>query len=214
VDFVRILIAIIVTTVGMLAATAGAATQDTLSIAANPTLVVYGKTTVLSGTLSPAKANQNVTVQGQECGKPNYAKVATVKTTSTGGFTATVTPTVATIYQAKLRATVSSTVAVKVKPLVQLVRVARGSYTANVTAGQSLTGKAVFFQRYSKLKQRWVQVKKVVLTTATAGTAKPTTVTSANFTAKVARRARVRLLLSAPQAAPCYVSATSNVVRA
>jgi hypothetical protein len=210
----RRLIAITVTAVGVLAATAGAATQDTLSLAANPTLVVYGKTTALSGTLSPAKANQNVTVQGQECGKPNYAKVTTVKTAATGAFTATVTPTVATNYQARQKATVSSAVAVKVKPVVQLVRVARGSYTVKVTAGQSLTNKIVLFQRYSKLKKRWLGVKKVTLTTATAGTPKPTMITSAAFKARVARLARVRAVLSAAQAAPCYVASISNIVRA
>jgi hypothetical protein len=210
----RVLIAMIVGAVGVLAATAGATTQATLSIAANPTVVVYGKTTVVSGTLSPAKANQNVTVQGQDCGKPNYAKVATVKTSSSGAYTATVTPTVATSYQAKQKALVSSVVAVKVKPVVQLARVARRSFTAKVTAGQSLTSKTVLFQRYSKLKRRWLNVKKVTLTTATAGTPKPTTITSASFKSKVARRARVRLVLVTAQASPCYVAATSNVVRA
>jgi hypothetical protein len=210
----RRLIAITITAVGALAATAGAATQDTLSLSANPSLVVYGKTTVLSGTLAPAKANQNITVQGQVCGKPNYAKVATAKTTSTGAFSSTVTPTVATNYQAKLKATLSSVVAVKVQPVVQLTRVARGSFTVKVTAGESLTGKIVTFQRYSKLKKRWVRVKRVTLTTATAGTPKPTMVTSASFKAKLARRTRVRALLTTAQASPCYVGATSNVVRA
>ena len=210
----RVLIAMIVGAVGVLAATAGATTQATLSIAANPTVVVYGKTTVVSGTLSPAKANQNVTVQGQDCGKPNYAKVATVKTSSSGAYTATVTPTVATSYQAKQKALVSSAVAVKVKPVVQLARVARRSFTAKVTAGQSLTSKTVLFQRYSRLKRRWLNVKKVTLTTATAGTPKPTTITSASFKSKVARRARVRLVLVTAQASPCYVAALSNVVRA
>jgi hypothetical protein len=208
------LIAIIVTAVGILATTAGAATQDTLSISANPSLVVYGKTTVISGTLAPAKANQNVTVQAQECGKPNYAKVATVKTTSTGAFTATVTPTNNTNYQARQKATVSSAVAVKVKPVVQLVRLARGSFSAKVTAGMSLANKVVLLQRYSTLKKRWLGVKKVTLTTATAGTPKPTMVTSAAFKSKVARRVRLRLVLSTAQATPCYVSAISNVVRA
>jgi len=211
----RRLIATTVTAVGVLAATAGAATQDTLSLAANPTVVVYGKTTALSGTLSPAKANQNVTVQGQECGKPNYAKVTTVKTTSTGAFTGNATPTVATTYQAKQKSTTSTTVTVKVKPVVQLLRLARGSYTVKVTAGQSLTNKTVLFQRYSKLKKRWLGVKKVVLTTATASTPKPTMVTSVSFKAKVVvRRARVRAVLSAAQAAPCYVAAISNTARA
>ena len=210
----RVLIATTVAAVGVLAATAGAATQATLSIAANPTVVVYGKTTVVSGTLSPAKANQNVTVQGQECGKANYAKVATVKTNTSGGYTTTATPTVATNYQARQKGLVSSAVAVKVQPVVQLIRVARGSFTAKVTAGQSLTSKTILFQRYSKLKRRWLNVKKVTLTTATAGTPKPTTVTSASFKSKVARRVRVRLVFTTAQAAPCYIAAKSNVVRA
>jgi hypothetical protein len=210
----RTAIAIILTAVGILATTAGAATQDTLSLAANPTLVVYGKTSAISGTLAPAKANQNVTVQAQECGKPNYAKVTTVKTTSTGAYSGTVTPTVATNYQARQKSTVSTVVAVKVKPVVQLARVARGSFTAKVTAGMSLTGKIVLFQRYSKLKKRWLGVKKVTLTTAAAGTQKPTMITSAAFKAKVVRGARVRLVFSTAQASPCYVSSISNVVRA
>jgi hypothetical protein len=37
---------------------------------------------------------------------------------------------------------------------------------------------------------------------------------SASFHAKVALNARVRLLVSTVQAAPCYLSATSNVLRA
>jgi hypothetical protein len=210
----RTTIAIILTAAGVLATAAGAATQDTLSLAANPAVVVYGKTTVVSGTLLPAKANQNVTVQGQACGKANYAKTATVKTTTTGAFTTTQTPTAGINYQAKQKATVSAVVAVKVQPVVQLIRVARGSYTVNVTAGQSLTGKVVLFQRYSKLKKRWLGVKKVVLATSTAGTPKPAMVSSASFKARVVRRARVRVLLSIAQASPCYIGATSNVVRA
>jgi len=210
----RTLIAITATLVGVLATGAGAATLDTLTITANPAVVVYGKTTTISGTLSPAKANQTVTIQSQMCGKPSFTKEASVKTTATGAFTATVTPTVNTTYQAKQKATASSSVVVKVKPLVQLAKVARGSFTAKVTAGQALTGKAVLFQRYSKLKKRWVQVKKVTLTTATPATPKPATVNSAAFKAKVALGARLRLLLSTVQAAPCYISATSNVVRA
>jgi hypothetical protein len=195
------------------AATAGAAALDTLSIAANPTSVVYAKTTTISGMLAPAKANQNVTVQEQVCGKTNFAKAATVKTAANGAYTAVVTPTVATVYQAKLKTTLSGKLTVAVKPLVQLTRVARGSYSAKVTAARALTGKYVLFQRYSKLKKRWVQVKKVTLT-STATATKPTVVTSASFTSKVARRTRVRLRLTTPQAVPCYVSTTSNVVRA
>jgi hypothetical protein len=56
-------------------------------------------------------------------------------------------------------------------------------------------------------------VKKVVLA-ASAPTTKPSIVSTASFSTKVARRVRVRLAISKAQAGPCYVKATSNVVRA
>jgi hypothetical protein len=195
-------------------AVAAAAPPSTLTLAANPLLVTYGKTTALTGHLAPAKAKQNITLQAQECGKTTFVKVDTVKTNASSAYSLSVTPAVATTYRATFRATTSPTVAVTVRPLVQLTRVARGSYTAKITAGQALTGKAVLFQRYSRLRKRWVQVKRVVLTTATPAATKPTVVTSAAFHAKAPRRARVRLLFSVTQAAPCYLSAKSNVLRA
>jgi hypothetical protein len=38
--------------------------------------------------------------------------------------------------------------------------VAAGSYTAK-DRGKALTGKFVLFQRYKKLRKRWVQVKRL-----------------------------------------------------
>jgi hypothetical protein len=195
-------------------AVAAAAPPSTLTLSASPLVVVYGKTTTLSGHLMPAKANQNVVAQAQECGKTAFTRVDTVKTNSTGAYSVVVTPAAGTAYRASFKNATSPTVNVTVRPLVQLVRLARGSYTAKVTAGQALTGKAVLFQRYSKLRKRWLQVKRVVLTTATPAATKPTVVTSASFRAKAPLRARVRLLLSVAQAAPCYLSARSNVLRA
>jgi hypothetical protein len=95
-----------------------------------------------------------------------------------------------------------------------LTKGASNAWTAKVTAGQSLTGKAVLFQRYSKLRKRWVQVKRVVLGTAAAGPKPPTMVTSATFTSKLARGTRVRVMISGAQAAPCYVTAASATLRA
>ncbi|MGB2874649.1 MAG: hypothetical protein WBB76_04155 [Gaiellaceae bacterium] len=118
-----------------------------------------------------------------------------------------------TVYQAKWKSTTSGKVTTDVTPVVELTRVAAGSFTAKVTAGLDLKGKWVLFQRFSKLRKRWVQVKKVVLSASALRTAKPTVISSAAFKAKVARRTRVRLLLSKSQAAPCYLGAPSNIVR-
>jgi len=199
---------------GAALAAAAAAAAPTLTLAANAPSVVYGKPVTLSGVLSSQKTNQQITLQEQPCGKTTFTRAGNVKTTAGGNYSLAQTPAVNTVYQAKWKGTVSSKVTVNVKPLLELKKVARGSYTAKVTAGMDLKGKAILFQRYSKTKKRWVQVKRIVLTTFTAGPSKPTMVDSVSFKAKVARRTRVRVSIGKVQAAPCYIAAVSKSLRA
>ena len=199
---------------GAALAAAAAAAPVTLTLASSSQAVKYGSAVTLTGVLSTQKANQQITVQATDCGTTKPRNVARVKTVANGAYSAPDSPTVGTVYQASNKAVKSNTVAVTVAPVVQIKRVARGSYTATVTAGIDLKGKTVLFQRYSKLKKRWVQVKKIVLSASAPGTKKPTVVSSAAFKSKLAKRTRVRLAISKKQAAPCYVAAVSNVVRA
>jgi len=199
--------------VGAALAAAATAAAVTLTLTATPPTVAYGKAVTLSGVLSTHKANQQVKIIATECGTTSAKTAATVKTNATGAYTTSVTPTVGTTYQASQKSIKSPTVAVTVAPVLKLVRVSRGSYSVTVTAALNLKGKAILFQRYSKIRKRWVQAKRVLLTTSTPGT-KPTIVTSVSFTAKVAKGARVRATISKTQAAPCYIAATSNSVRA
>jgi len=194
-------------------ASAASAASPALTLASSSPTVAYGKSVTLSGMLTPVKANQQITVSALACGTTKAVTVARVKTTATGAYSTPAAPTVATSYQASQKATKSPPVMVNVKPLVVLKRVKRGSFNANVTAGTDLKGKTLLFQRYATARKRWVQVKKVTLTTSVPGPAKPTVIASAAFKAKVARRARVRLSFTKAQAAPCYVAALSNVVR-
>jgi hypothetical protein len=108
----------------------------------------------------------------------------------------------------------SPVVPISVKPVAELKRVARGSFIANVTAGQALTGKYLSFQRYKRLTKRWAQVKRVKLAKAVSGPAKPTMISSVSFKSRLARGTRLRVLISKAQAAPCYVSAASKSIRA
>jgi hypothetical protein len=192
---------------------AAAAAATTLTLAASAPSVPYGKGITLTGTLSTHRANQSVTIVARDCTNA-VNKVATVKTTTNGAYAAGVTPSVATSYQASQKRVSSNAVSVAVKPAVQLARVARGSYAAAVTAGADLKGKTVLFQRYSKLKKRWVQVKKVVLSMSAPAAKRPTVISTATFRSKLPKRTRLRVVLSKKQAAPCYAPAVSNVVRA
>jgi hypothetical protein len=200
--------------VGAALAAAATAAAPTLTLAASAPSVVYGKPVTMSGVLSSLKTNQQIVLQAQPCGKTTFTKAGNVKTTTGGKFSLAQTPAVITAYQAKWKNVTSSKVTVNVKPLLELTKVARGSYAAKVTAGMDLKGKAVSFQRYSRLKKRWVQVKRVVLTTSTAGPSKPTMIASASFKAKVARRTRIRVSIGKAQAAPCYITAASKSIRA
>jgi hypothetical protein len=194
----------------VLTATATAAT--TLTIAASSPSVPYGKTVTLTGALSTLKANQPVSIVAKDCMNATN-KVATVKTTANGAYTATITPTVGASYQASQKRITSTSVPIAVKPLVVLKRVKRGSFTATFTAALDFKGKALLFQRYATARKRWVQVKKVTLTKSVPGMAKPTIISSAAFKARLARRARVRLALTKTNGAPCYVAVNSNSVR-
>jgi hypothetical protein len=195
-------------------ATAAAAPPVTLTLATNAALVTYGTPVTLSGTISTKKANQTIGIQATECGSTKQAKAANPKTTTNGVFTTSVTPTTGTSYQATLHADKSPAVAVAVRPLLELTKVATGSYKAKATAAQALTGKFVLFQRYKKLRKRWVQVKRLALGAAVPGATKPAMVSSVAFKAKLPRGTRVRMAITVKQVGPCYAAATSKTLRA
>ena len=199
---------------GALAATAGAAPPVTLTLTANKPTVVYGSPVTLSGQVSTKQANQQVTIKATECGTTRQVKAASVKTAAKGAFSVAVKPALRTAYVGNYKNGTSATVTITVKPVLQLKRVARGSFSASVTAGRALTGKFLSFQRYKKAAKRWAQVKRVKLAAAVAGPTKPTMISSVSFKSKLARGTRVRVLISSAQAGPCYLKAASKSIRA
>jgi hypothetical protein len=199
--------------VGAALVAAATAAALALTLTATPTAVAYGKASTLNGVLSTHKANQTVKVDATECGTNSSKTIGTVKTNATGAYTMAVTPIVNTTYQAAQKNTKSPTVAVTVAPVLKLLRAGPATYTVSVTSAIDFKGKAILFQRYSKLRKRWVQIRRVLLATSTPGT-KPTVVTSVYINAKVAKGRRVRAALSKAQASPCYVAAKSNSLRA
>lgn len=207
------ILAAILTAAAFAAGATAAVLATTLTLTATPTTVAYGKSVALNGVLSTHRANQNVKVNATECGQTASKTVATVKTNSTGAYTLAAIPTINTSYQATQKNTKSPAVAVSVAPVLKLRRAGGATYTVSVTSARDLKGKAVLLQRYSKLRKRWVQIRRALLTTSTPGT-KPTIVSSVYINAKVAKRIRVRAAISKAQAAPCYVAAVSNSLRA
>jgi hypothetical protein len=187
-----------------------AAAPPTVTLKAVPTVVAYGGSTTLSGVLSTKKAGQAIDIQGQDCGQTAFKKVATATTTTGGVFSYAAKPTLDTNYQAKNKGATSSTVSVKVAPVLTLQKLSLGKFKVSVAAAQSFVGKYVVFQRLRNSK--WVTLKKVTLATVATTTA-PTQVTSSTFKIKLPAKLRIRTILPAAQAATCYLPAKSKVVR-
>jgi plastocyanin len=184
-----------------------------VSLTAAPPTVRYGQPVALSGLVSSAVAGETVTVDAMECGKTVFTKLATVTSVADGVWSSTATPTMKTVYRASWKNTTSALLTENVAPTLSLKRVRVGRFSASVTAAQSFVGKYVVLQRYVRVRKAWKTVKRVTLRTVKPGTA-PTMISSAGFRARVARKTRLRLLLTQAQAGTCYGPARSRTVRA
>jgi plastocyanin len=180
-----------------------------ISMKASAAQVAYGGTLTLSGAVSSQAAGETVNVDAMQCGTTTFTRVGTVRSGAQGAWSSPVKPTLNTTYRTSWRNATSVPLAVRVGPAVSLKRVRAGRFTASVTAAQSFVGKYVVLQRY---RRAWRNVKRVTLRTVKAGTA-PTQISSAGFRARGTRRARLRLLLTQPQAGACYAASRSAAIR-
>lgn len=183
-----------------------------LSMKASAAQVGYGGALTLSGVVSSGAAGETVNIDAMQCGTTAFARVASVRSVAQGAWSSAVRPTMNVTYRSSWRNATSPQVAVKVAPTVTLKRVRVGRFTASVTAAQPFTGKYVVLQRYVRSRRAWKTVKRVTLRTAKAGTP-PTTTSSAGFRARGTRGARLRLLLTQPQAGACYAPSRSAAIR-
>jgi plastocyanin len=180
-----------------------------LSVKASAAQVGYGGTLTLSGTVSSAASGENVNVDAMQCGATSFTRVASARSAAQGAWSSAVKPVMNTSYRASWKNATSVPFAAKVGPAVSLKRVRAGRFTASVTAAQSFVGKYVVLQRH---RRAWKNVKRVTLRTVKAGTA-PTQISSAGFRARGTRGARLRLLLTQPQAGACYAASRSAAIR-
>jgi plastocyanin len=188
------------------------APPESLSLAGKPVLLIFGGKVALSGSLSTQKVGESIDVLGQQCGANAATKLSTVPTTTGGAFTSSAQPMMNTAYTAKLRATSSPVVQVRVRPRLQLTKVAAHRFSVRVFAGTSFGGKYASFQRYNGTLRRWVPVKTVALKASTTGVA-PTVVTAASFRTTTKAGLRVRATLPQAQAGSCYAPGLSNTIR-
>ena len=178
-----------------------------MSIAADPLVVTYGSATKLSGVVSPAKSVK-VQLSVQACAGGQAQKSLSVTSTAQGAWTATVTPTSKTVYQAKAKSTDSQALTVQVRPGLTLAKVAAHKFRTRLTAGQSFGGKIALFQK--RTSSGWRTVKSIVLVELGSGSG--TVVSGKTFRSGIRAGRTLRILLTQRQAGSCYMGATSNSI--
>ena len=184
-----------------------------VTIKASPQKVVYQKKTTLSGAVTPAQSGDNVKIVNRECGQSSFSgtPVATATTGTNGTYSTQVAPTMKTSYQAKVKNTTSKSAVVLVRPRIVLRKITAHTFRTSLFAAKSFANKYVVFQRWSVSLQKWVRVRFVTLHFMRNGTA-PTIVSGAKFKSSIAAGRKVRVLLPAKQAAPCYIGWKSNKI--
>ena len=118
---------------------------ESLSLTGKPVLLIYGGKVTLTGALSTQKLAENIDVLAQQCGATTASKLATVQTVTGGAFSSAAQPAMNTSYSAKHQSTASPSVAVKVRPKLQLTRVAAHRFTLKVSGAQTFSGKSASF---------------------------------------------------------------------
>jgi plastocyanin len=198
---------------GTVTVTAAAGGGGGVTIAASPSAVTYGGKTTLSGQLTSGQANQKVSILARACGENSFRQVATATTAANGAYSYVAQPTMNTTYMAKEKsATSSSAPSVVVRPQLVLRRLAARRFSVRLTAADSFVGKLVVFQRYNATRRTWLRVRSVALARTVPAVA-PTVVSVVSFKVRIRTGLRVRLVLTAAQASPCYVGTRSAAVR-
>jgi plastocyanin len=184
---------------------------DTLTLAVKPQLLIYGDKVTLTGTLSNQKVGENVDVLATPCGQTAATKATTVQTTTGGALTAVVQPLKNTLYTVKVKSTTSPAVAVTVRPLLRLRKLAPHRYSLRVFAAASFAGEYATFQRYNGTLGRWIRVKRILLRANATGVA-PTVISSVSFRSAIKPRLKIRGVLPQLQVGSCYRPGRSNVI--
>ena len=184
-------------------AAVSAAPRQSVTISASRPNVVYGGSVTLSGKVSNSKTGETVDVLAEPYGASSFSALGSVSTTAGGKWADVVKPTIETAYRATWKSATSSTVTVKVRPLITLtlINLSTGRFPTKVTAARSFAGKFVLVQRLSSTGV--TTLKKVTLVAGSAAT----------FRVRLHHGlSRLRVVMPTSQTAPGYITGRNRVL--
>jgi hypothetical protein len=184
---------------GRMALVAALVLAVSTGIAAGAASVVeFGETLLLSGTVPSGGAGARVTVLERPFGKTRFTPIATVRTTGGGRWRYRVTPRIHTTYRAAWQGIPSRHIVADVAPRLD-VDMTNGVVTAKATAARSFEGKYVVLQ-LRRPGTRWRAVRKLFLDERSTARARQKLPLG---------RSELRVLMPRDQASPGYVGSVS-----
>lgn len=185
-----------------------------ISLDASQSILVYGASTTLTGSVANGQAGEQVTIVErlvQPLRGLTSRTIATVHAASDGSFSAVVRPIARARYRASTGETSSNTVSVYVRPKLRLSHIGFHRLQIRALAARSFRGRYGVLQRWSLPRQHWISVRRVSFTRSYF-VSSSTVVSRAVFRARPGGL-RVRVVLPRSQTAPWYLTGVSNSAR-
>src|SRR5438046_1730495 len=164
-------------------AVVAAKTPKSLALDTSQSVVAYGGSVTLTGSVANGQAGESVTITEHRVpslGGIQVQALTTVQTAADGSFNVDVRPLIHTIYKASAGQTGSNAVSVQVRPRLSLARIGVHRFAARVVAARSFVGRYGVLQRWSVRTRHWISVRRVFFTRAFT-TVSPTVVSRAAF---------------------------------
>jgi hypothetical protein len=122
-------------------------TPPAVTLIAESSQSVYGRTVTLSGAAAGTPAGSTVTVLAEPLGTTSFATLTTVATQAGGAWSYQARPKIATSYEASTTLGTSTPVTIGVRPAITLRLITGARFLIRVVAPTSLAGRTVQFQR-------------------------------------------------------------------
>lgn len=204
------LILALVLTGALAATTAATAAAPTVTLTQDRDILIYGGTVHLSGQISPAAADQKVTITTTPMLRAPHS--VTVTTDAAGLFQYDATPRfnsrIVAKYTSGTETATSDELHVWVRARVSLGKIAHHRFVVRVVAGRPFVGRYVWIRRWNARAHAWRNVIRVQLKhyIRSSGT------TTTTFRLHFGRRVKLRAFLNNVAARPDYVRSWSNFI--
>ena len=163
----------------------------------------------LSGTVGSGRAEEDVTIETNECTFPGWREAFSTHTDAGGVFHANAGALVKTTFRARWKGSVSAGVTVQTRPGVRLEVNGRNKWAVGVLGQRSFLDRKAQLQRFDRSTARWRTVKRFRLTKkfrVGAGSW-----TYGYFRYKAPRASQLRAYIARSEVRPCYLAGYSII---